>query len=449
MKMKREQLLDIFNAAIAAVDPYQTVKKALKIEGNRLSAGAGNDYSLDQFDRIVVVGAGKAAAPMARAAEESLGDRITGGLIVVRYGQAGFLRRIDQREASHPIPDQAGVEATRRILDMVQGARERTLVICLLSGGGSSLLVQPMPGISLEAKQRVTELLLRAGATIHEMNTVRKHLSRVKGGWLSETAYPATVLTLLISDVIGNALDIIASGPTAPDSSTYSDAAAVIEKYGLRQVLPAAVTSRIERGVKGEEAETPKSPEPCFSKTRNVIIGGIDMALAAARDRAAALGMSSHIVTAELQGEAREAARLLAGNARESRSALRPGEQRCLLSGGETTVTVRGSGLGGRNQELALAFAREIDGVPGIALLSAGTDGIDGPTDAAGAMVDGTTAGMAREQGLDPATYLERNDSYSFFKRLDLLAGSGSHVVTGPTGTNVMDLQVICIENKE
>jgi glycerate-2-kinase len=446
--MKRELLTDIFQAGVSAVDPDAAVRKALAVEGGSLSAG-GETYSLDQFDRILVVGAGKAAARMAGAAEHSLGDRIKGGLIIVKYGQTGSLRLINQTEANHPIPDEAGMQGTQKILEMVQSANERTLVLCLLSGGGSALLVQPMPGITLEEKQRVTELLLKSGAAIDEMNTVRKHLSRVKGGWLAETAYPATVLTLILSDVIGNKLDVIASGPTAPDNSTYQDAAAVIEKYRLKQLLPASVNARIDLGVKGQEAETPKSTEPCFQRTRNIVVGGIAPAVSAAFSRAKTLGFSSEIITTELQGEAREAAHLLAQTALESRKRLKRRERRCLLSGGETTVTVRGDGLGGRNQELALAFALEIQGVPGITLLSAGTDGIDGPTDAAGAVVDGETVRKAREAGINPMAYLERNDSYSFFRRFDLLTGGKNHFVTGSTGTNVMDMQVLCIEKKE
>lgn len=445
--MKNELLKDIFQAGLAAVDPEAAVRQALNVRNGRLFSGGGT-YQLDQFDRIIIVGAGKASARMAAAAERKLGERIKGGLIIVKYGQAGPLRFIDQKEANHPVPDEAGMLATGRILDMVREADKRTLVLCLISGGGSALLVQPIPGITLEEKKRVTELLLKSGASIEEMNAVRKHISGVKGGRLAEAAYPAAVLTLILSDVIGNKLDVIASGPTAPDSSTYHDAATVIEKYGLRQFLPESVYAHIERGMLGHEAETPKRTETCFGTTRNIIIGGVDLAVSAAADKAKKLGFSSEIITTELQGEARVAARLLARKAVEIRKMLKLRQKRCLLSGGETTVVVRGDGLGGRNQELALAFALEIEGVQGVSLLSAGTDGIDGPTDAAGALVDGETVKKAREAGIDPAAYLERNDSYSFFKRLDLLTGGKNHLVTGPTGTNVMDLQVVCIEHK-
>ncbi|OGW36203.1 MAG: hypothetical protein A2010_13850 [Nitrospirae bacterium GWD2_57_9] len=445
--MNKKTLRDIFQDALGAVDPRRAVARVLAHGNGRLAVGRG--YQLDAFDRIVVVGAGKATAGMAAAAEEALGDRIREGLIIVPYGQTAGLKIIRQREASHPVPDEAGVEATGRLLDLVQEAGEGTLVICLLSGGGSALLVQPPPGITLQEKQRVTELLLRAGASIAETNTVRKHLSLIKGGRLARTAFPATVLTLILSDVIGNPIDVIASGPTAPDRSTYRDASAVIDKYRLKQQLPPAVNAWIERGTKEQEAETPKSGDSCFSRTENIIVAGIELALSAAKARSQQLGLAAELVTSELRGEAREAAHLLAGRALDIRKALAAGGHYCILSGGETTVTVQGEGTGGRNQELALAFALDVEGVPGITLLSAGTDGIDGPTRAAGAIVDGDTAKKARAAGMDPAAYLERNDSYSFFEQLDRLTAAGSHLVTGPTGTNVMDLQIVCIEKEE
>ena len=440
-------LLDIFRSALAAVDPFVALIKTVRVEDARFIADS-TEYALDLFDRILVVGAGKATPRMAAAIEQLLGDRVSQGLIVTRYGHATTLRLIEQREAGHPIPDEAGLEGTRSILEKVRSADDRTLVVCLLSGGGSSLLVQPARGISLDEKRKTTELLLKAGASIFELNAVRKHLSIVKGGRLAEAAHPAAVLTLILSDVVGNPLDVIASGPTVPDPSTFSDAAAVIEKYGLNQRLPAAVRRHIERGLRGQEAETPKGRESYFSNTRAVIVGGIALALSAARDYAYARGLSPDVVTAELQGEARDAGRILAGTAVQAARSLQPSGKRCLLSGGETTVTVRGSGAGGRSQELALAFALEIEGVPGITLLSAGTDGSDGPTQAAGAIVDGTTARAARKAGMDPRAYLENNDSYTFFKELDARTGTRSLLVTGPTGTNVMDIQIIAVERE-
>lgn len=443
--MNKESLLDMFSAALSAVDPYRAVIKALRVENNVLTAG-GSMYKLDVFDRVIVVGAGKASASMAAAVEDVLGDKIDHGVVVVKYGHTGKLRTIEQLEAAHPVPDEASVEGTVRILELVRGADEKTLVICLLSGGGSSLLVAPLPGVTLEDKHRTTELLLRAGATIDELNAVRKHLSAVKGGRLARIAHPATVVSLILSDVIGDRLDVIASGPTASDSSTFSDAATVIEKYRLTTAIPSQVTSFLERGKAGQEAETVKSGDACFLRTGNVIVGSSAQALAAAREKATALGWRPEMVTAELRGEARDAARFLAQTALRARDGMKPGERRCLLSGGETTVTVMGNGKGGRNQELALAFAVAISGMDGITLLSAGTDGTDGPTDAAGAVVDGSVVNKARELGIHPEAYLGNNDSYAFFSKLDALTNEKHHLVTGPTGTNVMDLQIVLIE---
>ncbi len=441
-------LTHIFSAALAAVDPYRAVLNAAKLENDCLTV-AGTAHPLEDFSRIVVVGAGKATARMALAMEALLGERISAGLIVVKEGHAASLGKIGQIEASHPVPNEAGVAGARRILDMVRVADERTLVICLLSGGASALLVAPVAGVTLQDKQEVTSLLLKAGAAIGELNAVRKHLSAVKGGRLAQAAYPARMVTMILSDVIGDWLDVIASGPTAPDGSSFDYAWSVIEKYGLKEKIPVRVLNYLQRGVAGLEPETVKDGEPCLPGTRNVIVGGIGRALAAAQEKARQLGLAAEIITAELQGEARDAARFLALTARKTQAGLKAGERRCLLFGGETTVTVRGTGKGGRNQELALAFALEIAGQSGVTLLSAGTDGGDGPTDAAGALVDGDTAGRARRLGIGPAAYLDDNNSYGFFQQLDALSGERSHFMTGPTGTNVMDLQIILVEKKE
>jgi glycerate 2-kinase len=443
--MNNHLLFAMFKAALAAVDPYDSVIRAIAVEHGRLHA-AGAAYELDAFDRILVVGAGKATARMALAIEGALGDRITEGLIVVKEGHTAPLKIIKQVEASHPVPNEAGVEGTKRIVELVRAADEKTLVICLLSGGASALLVMPMNSLMLQDKQEVTSLLLNAGASIGELNAVRKHLSAVKGGRLAKAACPAQIVTMVLSDVIGDRLDVIASGPTAQDSTTFAEAMAVIEKYGLREKIPLRVLSFLERGIEGQEPETVKSGDACLHKTRNVIIGGITQALSAAEEKARQLGLAPVVITGELQGEARVAARLLATTALRARDALRPGELRCLLSGGETTVTVKGDGKGGRNQELALAFALLIEGLEGMSLLSAGTDGTDGPTDAAGAIVDGSTVTRARSIGIDPVQCLKSNDSYSFFKQFDVRTGNKSHVMTGPTGTNVMDLQIILLD---
>ncbi len=441
----RHILAEIFNAALAAVDPYRAVLNAVRIvDGHLLVADAA--YDLAAYDRIVVAGAGKATARMALAAEELLGGRISAGLVIVKEGHKAPLRFVDQVESSHPVPGETGMAGTKRILEMLREADAKTLVLCLLSGGASALLVAPADGVTLEDKRRATGLLLNAGASIAELNAVRKHLSAVKGGRLAQAASPAQVLTLLLSDVIGDRLDVIASGPIAPDGSTFADAWAVIEKYGLQEKISEHAREYLLRGMAGQEAETVKAGDPCFERTQNAIVGGIGLALAAASEKARQFDFVTEIVDTELQGEARDAAHQLARRARASLAAMRAGERHCLLWGGETTVTVHGGGKGGRNQELALAFALEVEGVAGVSLLSAGTDGTDGPTDAAGAMVDGETVARARRASLDPVAYLENNDSYNFFRRLDELTGGHSHFRTGPTGTNVMDIQIVLCE---
>lgn len=439
-----QNLADIFNAAIAAVDPYNAVLKAVRVDHDQLHI-AGAKYDLAAFERIVVVGAGKATARMALAIETLLGKKISAGLIVVKDGHTAPLSIIEQVESSHPVPGAAGVAGTARILEMARAADEKTLFICLISGGASALLVAPAVGVTLQDKQNATRLLLNAGASINELNAVRKHLSMVKGGRLAQAAYPAQMVTLIVSDVIGDPLDVIASGPTAPDDSTFSDAWAVIAKYGLQKKLPPQVADYLQRGIAGKVAETVKENDPCLDKTRNVIVASIHQAMAAAQEKSAQLRFVTKIISETLQGEARRAASFLAQAARAEMAAMKPNERRCLLSGGETTVTVRGSGVGGRNQELALAFALDIEGCQGVKLLSAGTDGTDGPNDAAGAMVDGRTAARARSLGIDPISYLNNNDSYAFFQQFDAAASAHSHFKTGATGTNVMDIQIVLL----
>jgi len=330
-------------------------------------------------------------------------------------------------------------------LQMLQTADARTLVICLLSGGASALLVAPVSGITLQDKQQVTRLLLESGAGICELNAVRKHLSGVKGGRLAEAAYPAPLLALIISDVIGDALDVIASGPAAADNSSFVDAWAVIGKYGLRDKLPRRVVDYLQQGLAGRAPETVKNGDTSLSRTRNVIVASNRQALAAAKAGAEQLGFSAAIITDALQGEARAAARWLADRVRAELADMQPGDQRCLISGGETTVWVRGKGKGGRNQELALAFALAIEGCQGVRLLSAGTDGGDGQTDAAGAKVNGETVARARGVGMESRCYLDENDSYTFFRQFDAALGAHSHFKTGPTGTNVMDIQIVLL----
>jgi len=410
-----------------AVDPFTAVERNLEHVRALFHA--------ESFRKLIVIGFGKASCPMARACEQYLDDRIDGGVVVTKYGHSRAtspLNKIRVYEAAHPLPDENGVAATQEIIKLAREADEGTLIVCLISGGGSALLVAPQE-ITLQEKQRITDLLLKSGATITEVNAVRKHLSKVKGGRLAEIAHPARIVSLIMSDVIGDRLDVIASGPTSPDQSTYADALRVIEKYRLIGGVPASVLRVLKNGKAGLLAETPKEGSPVFQRVENSVIANNRLALQAAKQKAEELGFRAEILSDAVQGEAREVARWLAE--RVSGSDLpRPF---CLISGGETTVTVKGNGLGGRNMELALAFAREIEGVAGITFLSAGTDGTDGPTDAAGAVVEGHTAGRARDLGLDAKAYLDNNDSYTFFQK------TGDLLVTGPTGTNVMDIQII------
>ena len=431
----REAVTQIFNAALKAVDPYECVKNHA---GSVVSAYTGGG-----FDRMIVVAFGKAAYPMTRALKDYAGDLITSGLVITKYGHSspGLPPEIEVREAGHPVPDENGYLATREAIALVKGGDPRTFVVCLISGGGSALLVAPYGEITLEEKQSTTRLLLKAGADINEINTVRKHISSVKGGRLAGLAYPSRVVSLILSDVIGDPLDVIASGPTVPDSSTYVDAFSVVTRYGLVRDIPRSILNLLERGVKGKVPETPKAGSPIFEKVDNIIVGNNRIAVEAAKEAAERLGFDTRIVSCAVQGEARTVARELADLAKECSGISTNGDRKgiCLISGGEPTVTVTGKGTGGRNMELALAYAMEIEGFEDITFLSAGTDGTDGPTDAAGAIVDESTASRAREQGLNPLEYLNDNDAYNFFKN------AGGLFVTGPTGTNVMDLHIAVI----
>lgn len=442
-----QTLRAVFADAVHAVGARDAVLGALRIEAGRLQAG-GQTYDLADYRRIVVVGAGKAAAGMAQAVESLLGARIASGLIVVKHGHARPLSFIEQVEAAHPVPDEAGAVSAQRILEMARQADARTLLICLLTGGASALLAAPIEGVTLSDKQQTTALLLNSGASIAELNAVRKHLSAIKGGRLAQAAYPARVLALMLSDVIGDPPDVIASGPTAPDASQFADAWAVVARYGLQDKLPIRVVDYLRRGLAGDAPETVKAGDEGLATTQNLIVASNRLALEAARRHASLAGWPSRIVTAELGGEAREVASSLAQLARAELAQMAPGERRCLLFGGETTVTVRGAGRGGRNQELALAFALAVDGLEGVSLLSGGTDGGDGPTDAAGALVDGATAARARRVGLAPEDFLACNDSCTFFQSLDAATGSTCHLITGPTDTNVMDVLVLLLARR-
>jgi hydroxypyruvate reductase len=377
---------------------------------------------------------------MAQAAERALGKRIAGGWINTKDGHLAPLRRITLHEASHPVPDARGVEGAKRIAQIASEAGEGDLLLCLISGGGSALLPLPLEPVTLEEKQEATRLLLACGATIHEINAVRKHLSAIKGGRLARLAQPAHVLALLLSDVIGDPLDVIASGPTAPDSSTFATAWAVIEKYGLQDKIPPRARQILQAGLAGELEETPKPGDACFARTRNLVVGSNRIAVDAAAREARELGYRPLVLSTTIEGETRDIALMHAAIAREILSTGRPARPPvCVISGGETTVTLRGQGLGGRNQEFALAAALALEGLAGVLAFSAGTDGTDGPTPAAGAMADGATVARAAALGLDARRMLAANDSYHFFEPL------GDLVMTGPTGTNVMDVRLLLV----
>ena len=427
--------VEIFTGALRAVDPYAAVARhAERIRA--ICRGEG-------LSEILLVGLGKAACPMARAILDEMGGIVRGGVIVTKYGHCGGepLAGVDLVEAGHPVPDENGVAAAGKALDLLRKAGRETLVVCLISGGGSALFVSPMEGLSLADKQQTTRILLRGGADIMELNTVRKHLSRVKAGRLAEAARPARVVSLILSDVIGDPVGFIASGPTAPDTTTWAEALDIVTRYDGAGEMPRRVMQILRSGAGGRIPDTPKQDDPLFDRVENILIGSNRIAAEAARAKALAMGYEPVLLTTELQGEAREAAGRLCRRALESQSRLASDRRRfCLIAGGETTVTVRGKGLGGRNTEMALAFALAIAGTRGITFLSAGTDGTDGPTDAAGAIVDGQTVPGARALGLDPRAYLDDNDSYRFFEQ------AGGLLKTGPTGTNVMDLQIILIE---
>lgn len=430
----RNLAVQVFRAALKAADPYEAVKHQKEFLRSRIERDGVRD--------VIAIGFGKAACPMARAIEDILGNRVRSGVVITKYGHcaAGYPTALfTVHEAAHPLPDENGVHATREVLNLLTHAGRDTLVICLVSGGGSALLVAPCEGVTLKEKQGITDLLLRAGATIDELNTVRKHLSKVKGGRLAEAAYPAKVISLILSDVIDDTLDVIASGPTVADSTTFGEALAVIHKYDLKGKAPAPVLLVLEQGASHRIAETPKADSKALREVENVIVGSNRKAIEEAKAEAERAGCHAEIVSARLLGEARDAAAFLATRAKERAGRRDRIHPLCLISGGETTVTVRGNGTGGRNTELALAFALDIAGLEGVTLLSAGTDGTDGPTDAAGAIVDGQTVTRSGHLGLDPAAYLARNDSYTFFKK------AGGLLITGPTGTNVMDLQIAVI----
>ena len=429
----------IFLQAVRAVDPKNIISSHVFLRGNALHVGE-RVFPLSRFQRIFVAGTGKASAAMAANLEKILGSRITAGWVNVKYGHGRKLKHIRIQEAGHPLPDEMGLRGAQEIIRLLTGLGQSDLVIFLISGGGSALLPSPRPGITLKEKQEVTNLLLRCGATIQEINTLRKHLSILKGGGLARLVYPATLIALILSDVIGDPLDAIASGPTVPDPTTFEDCARILDQYELWEKIPPPVARCIREGLKGDREDTLKEGHPIFKRVYNRVVGNNLLAMKSAQKMAKSLGYRSLMLSSLVEGETREVAKVHTAIAKEvllSGNPIPP--PACILSGGETTVTLKGNGKGGRNQEFALAAALEISGWQEILVLSAGTDGTDGPTDAAGAFADGETLNRGRTMGLDPRSFLKQNDSYPFFEKL------GDLLITGPTGTNVMDLRILLI----
>ena len=436
----RELALNALNAALEAVDPKVIIKSKIQLKGNTLRIGRLS-FNLNEFKNIFVVGGGKASGCMAETLEEILGERIKDGTINVPYACPQYqTRKIKLQRASHPIPDISGVKGASQMLELVSQAEENDLIICLLSGGGSSLMPQPCTGVSLRDKRRVTDALLKSGATINEVNTVRKHISGFKGGWLAKRAYPATVVNLILSDVVGDPLDTIASGPTVPDSTTFQDAIEILQRHGLWSEVPTSVKKVLLNGKKGLIPETPKADDKAFTKVHNVVVGNNLTASSAAYSSLKSHGLHALLLSSCLEGQAKDVGTILASIAREIVASGNPVPKPAgIVSGGETTVTVVGKGKGGRNQEIALGAALNMSNMDGVVVASLSTDGVDGPTDAAGAVVDGKTMLRANKLGLNSRKFLAENNSYSFFSKLDDL------IFTGLTGTNVCDVSVIVV----
>jgi glycerate 2-kinase len=440
----RSDAKEIFEDCLTAVDPYKAVKRFVHVEGDRLVVGMeeGPESELDlaEFDRISLVGAGKATAPMAGAIEELFGERIWKGLINVKYGFAQELAFTEITEAGPPVPDENGIKGTGKILDFLRSAGQKDLIFSLISGGGSALLPSAAGDITLSEKQEITRRLLACGASIDEINAVRKHISSSKGGQMARLAFPATIINLMLSDVVGDKMDVIASGPFVPDSTTFKDVWEIFKKYDLKDIPP-VIQEHMKAGLDGKISETPKENDNIFNCVFNFIVGSNILALEAASEKAETLGYETLILSSMVEGETREVARVHTAMAKEIVKTGRPiPSPACIISGGETTVTIRGDGLGGRNQEFCLAACLDLVTLPPrVVILSGGTDGNDGPTDAAGALVDPFTVIRGKNAGMEAAEFLNRNDAYHFFEKTKEL------LMTGPTNTNVMDVRLVLV----
>jgi len=443
----REAIEHILTASIAAVNPSKIIFDTIKLTRDTLLINE-QSYPLNSFDNIFLIGAGKASFLMARATAKTLGEFLTRGIVLVKNlpEESPLIKRISSTESSmsgkisiikagHPIPNHQSVEGALKILSLLSSAGNRDLVICLISGGGSALMSLPADKITLADMQKLTESLFASGATINEINTIRKHLDIVKGGQLAQAANPANVITLILSDVIGDPLDMIASGPTVPDPTTFQDVQNIINKYNLANNLPRSIISHVKKGLAGKTPETPKLEDPIFKNVKNIVIGNIYKAASAGLKQARKEKFNALLLTTSLQGEARYAGQFLASILEQTIKTCEPiPRPACLIAGGETTVTIHGDGLGGRNLELALGSVETLADLSGFAFITFATDGDDGTTHAAGGIVTSDTINNARRQKMNPLDFLKHNDSYTFFKKLNSL------FITGPTGTNVNDL---------
>jgi glycerate 2-kinase len=424
----------IWESALDAARPSECISRAIRLTDDGFRVG---DKAYRVTGRLIVIGAGKAGAGMAQVIEEIFGSRISAGLVITKHGHRVPTEYVQVFEAGHPVPDRSGELAVHGMREILHDLSPEDVVLCLISGGGSALLPAPAPGVTLAEKQRVTSDLLLAGATIQELNAVRKHISSIKGGQLMEWTAPAQVVSLIMSDVIGDPIDFIASGPTAPDTTTFADALSIVEKYGV--VAAGPILDRLRSGARGEIPETPKRGDPMFERVNNHIVANNQLLVDAAAIRARELGFSTLVLSSQVEGEARDVGRFFASIAREIGSTGNPvGPPACILAAGETTVTVRGDGRGGRNQEMALAWAIKMQAwkFP-TCFASVATDGTDGPTDAAGGLVDPFTCSRALAMDYEPRKFLRSNDSYTFLKAVRDL------ITTGPTQTNLMDLQIL------
>jgi glycerate-2-kinase len=443
LKKLREDALTLLYDGISAASPNNLFSNNLVLQNNVLTISdiydKSESFELDNYNRLIVIGSGKASTSMAFELEKVLGDKINDGLVITKYNFKSNLNKIQMLEAGHPLPDENGIQASRKIIDICNDANEKDLIINLVSGGASALLPCPADNITLEDKVKTTSLLLKSGVSIQEINTVRKHISVIKGGQLARYAYPARVINIIISDVIGDVLDSIGSGIMIPDSTTFEDCWKIIINNSLEDKIPYSVKLYVQNGIGEKNRETPKPGDQIFKNVHSFIIGNNKTALSAIKSSAEEKGYNTKIISTSIQGKARVAGKEIVHSV--MKYILQRSNPYCFILGGETEVVIKGKGKGGRNQELCLSVAIEINGVKNAVFLSAGTDGNDGTTEAAGAICDGSTIERAEKIGLDAKSFLENNDSFNFFKKLNDL------IITGPTKTNVMDIQLFLINH--